>query len=68
MTEIMILWQSDFGPPCTVFYAVAKRIELEQWDWSHFEALSKGFHYLFLFFIYKLFKLVKLPLKSVPDF
>jgi len=39
-----------FGPPCTVFYAVAKRIELEQWDWSHFEALSKGFHYLFLFF------------------
>ena len=49
-TEFFFFWQSDFWPPLTVFDAVAKRIELEQWDWSHFEALSKGFNYLFLFF------------------
>ena len=50
MTKNFIFWQSDFWPPCTVFNAVAKRIELEQWDLSYVEALSKGFHYLFLFF------------------
>ena len=52
MTKNFIFGQSDFWPPCTVFNAVAKRIELEQWDWSYVEALSKGFHYLFYFFIY----------------
>ena len=33
----------DFRPPGTLSYAAAKRIELEQRDWSHIEALSKSF-------------------------
>ena len=40
----------NFRPPGTFSNAAAKRIELEQWDWSHFEALFKGFLYLLYFF------------------
>ena len=39
-----------FRPPGTLFNTVAKRIELQQRDWSQLKALSKGFHYLVWFF------------------
>ena len=38
-----------FRPPGTLFNTVAKRIELQQRDWSQLKALSKGFHYLVWF-------------------
>ena len=39
-----------FRPPGTLFNTVAKRIELQQRDWSQLKALFKGFHYLMWFF------------------
>ena len=39
-----------FRPPGTLFNTAAKRIELQQRDWSQLKALSKGFHYLVWFF------------------
>ena len=38
-----------FRPPGTLFNTVAKRIELQQPDWSHLKALFKGFYYLMCF-------------------